>query len=66
MRGPHSLSAESVAKGSQGQMTLGNMREPTTFMRGLTQERKHLSAPSVTIASQLHQMNERIIKGLLQ
>ena len=65
MRGPHSLSAESVAKGSQGQMTLRNMREPTAFMRGLTQERRHSSVPNVTIAS-LHQVTERIIKVLLQ
>ena len=57
--------AQSVLRCSQGQMTWRNMREPTTFMRGHTQERSHSSAPNVTIAS-LHQMTERIIKVLLQ
>ena len=51
----NSLNAESVARASPGQMTLGNMGEPTTFMRGLTQERRHSSAPNVTITS-LHQI----------
>ena len=58
--------AQSVPRGSQGQVPWRNMREPTTFMRGgLTQERRHSTAPNVTIAS-LHQITERIIKALLQ